>query len=87
MNLEISPKTLKKYHKLRKNNPSLSKLIDKTIEQFLENKFHPSLRLHKLESMHGDLWSISVNMKLRILLVQDETSITIVDLGSHDQVY
>lgn len=41
---------------------------EKTIELFLENILHPSLRLHKLSGPLMGLWSISIDRNYRIIL-------------------
>lgn len=39
----------------------------KTEQLFRQNPFHPSLRLHKLKGKLEGLWSISVDMRYRII--------------------
>lgn len=46
---------------------------------------HPSLRLHKLAGM--EIYSISVDMKMRILIQFDEKDIHLLRIGTHDEVY
>lgn len=46
---------------------------------------HPSLRIHKLKGR--DYYSVSVDMKIRILYEKDEDIIRLVEIGSHDEVY
>jgi mRNA-degrading endonuclease YafQ of YafQ-DinJ toxin-antitoxin module len=51
------------------------------------NKHHPSLRLHQIDSVHGKVWSISVDKKIRILIRKERQTLIVFDIGSHDQVY
>ena len=46
---------------------SIHKKACKKEALFRENPFHPSLRLHKLKGKLDGLWSISIDMKHRII--------------------
>ena len=67
---------------------SLPKLIQKKAcksEQFFrKNPFHPSLRLHKLKGKLDGLWSISIDMKYRIIFKPlDNGVILFLSIGLH----
>lgn len=67
---------------------SLPKIIQKkTCKKeiiFRENPFHPSLRLHKLKGELDGLWSISVDMKHRIIFKPLENGIILfISIGTH----
>jgi len=53
----------------------------------LRNPNHNSLRLHKINAKGEQAWSISVDMKIRILFVYEKDGIVLVDIGTHDEVY
>jgi len=70
-------------------HPDLIKKYKKTILLLQDNPYHPSLRLHKLKGDLSEFYSISINLKYRILLdfiIIDET-IILIDIGNHDEVY
>ncbi len=49
---------------------------------------HPSLRLHKIEGK--GCHSVSLNMSYRLLLeimIKEDGSVLLIDIGNHDQVY
>jgi len=46
---------------------------------------HPSLRIHKLKGV--DVYSASVDMKIRILFMIDGDKIHLLEIGNHDEVY
>ena len=46
---------------------------------------HPSLRLHKLSGL--EVYSVSVDMKVRILLTIFDEKIMLLDIRSHDEMY
>ena len=51
---------------------------------FRENSFHQSLRLHKLKGKLDGLWSISVDMKHRIIFEPlDNGVILFISIGIH----
>ena len=45
----------------------IQKKILKTILLFGNNPFHPSLRLHQLEGKFKGYWSISIDLRYRII--------------------
>jgi mRNA-degrading endonuclease YafQ of YafQ-DinJ toxin-antitoxin module len=67
---------------------SLPKAIQKKAcskeKLFRENPFHPSLRLHKLKGKLDGLWSISIDMKNRIIFKPLENGIILfISIGMH----
>lgn len=67
---------------------ALPKLIQKKAckceKLFRENQFHPSLRLHKLKGKLAGLWSVSVDMKYRIIFKPlDDGVILFLSVGLH----
>lgn len=51
---------------------------------FRENPFHPSLRLHKLQGKLKGLWSISIDMKNRIIFKSLENGVILfISIGMH----
>ena len=51
---------------------------------FRENPLHPSLRLHKLRGKLYGFWSISIDMKYRIVFeVLDDGAVLFVSIGTH----
>jgi len=51
---------------------------------FKENPFHPSLRLHKLKGKLEGLWSISIDMKYRIIFKPLEDGVVLfISVGMH----
>ena len=50
---------------------------------------HPSLRLHKLQGNLHEYFSVSINMKYRIVIdfIMKEGQIIPIDIGNHGEVY
>ena len=72
-----------------KRHPELLKQYEKTLLLLEHNPFHPSLRLHPLKGKLNGLHSISINIGYRITieLIISEHAITLINVGSHDEVY
>lgn len=69
---------------LRKHSDLASK-YDKTIQLLELNPFHNSLRLHQLEGSMKDFYSISIDMKNRIIidLYIDGETVILLKIGDH----
>jgi mRNA-degrading endonuclease YafQ of YafQ-DinJ toxin-antitoxin module len=72
-----------------KNAANLPLIIQKKAEDkillFKSNPFHPSLRLHKLSGDLESYWSISIDMKHRIIIkIRENGDIILVTIGKHD---
>jgi mRNA-degrading endonuclease YafQ of YafQ-DinJ toxin-antitoxin module len=69
---------------LRKN-PDYIKRIKKTLYFMEFDVRHPSLRLHKLSNM--EFYSVSVDMKIRIVFRKDGDKLFLIKIGNHNEVY
>lgn len=70
-------------------HPKLINTYIKTISLLAKNPGHPSLRLHKLKGELSDFYSVSINMKYRIILdflVQGD-QILLIDISGHGEIY
>lgn len=75
----------KKLKSFLRKNPKYVDKVRKTL-YFLDFDIrHSSLRLHKLSKF--EYYSVSVDMKIRIILRIDGDIIWLLDIGNHDQVY
>lgn len=69
-------------------NLILSRAFDKRIEMFLGNPEHPLLRIHPLKGSKKGFYAFSVTGDVRVLYrVIDGSTIELVDIGTHAQVY
>jgi len=79
----------KKIRKFLKKHPNMFKKYEKTIFFLEKDPYHPSLRLHKLQGILSEYFSISIDMEYRIIIdfiIVDDV-IYLIDIGSHDEVY
>lgn len=70
--------------KITSKNPKIKGKIEKTLVLLAEDPDHPSLRLHKVS--RGQ-FSVSVDMKIRIIIGIEGSKIILLAIGSHDEVY
>ncbi len=79
----------KKLNVFKPKHPELKEKYAKTIKLLQADPWHPSLRLHKLKGNLSDLYSISLNMKYRILLdfIIKDDQVILIDIGDHDGMY
>ena len=80
---------LKRAGKFIRKHPDLISQYEKTLKILEINPYHPSLRLHKLHGKLSELYSVSINISYRLIiifLIKDDRIIPI-DIGSHSEVY
>ena len=79
----------KKLTKFMKKHREVVSKYGKIIEILEINPNHPSLRVHKLQGKLGEYFSISIDMKYRIIIdfIIRDNEIIPIDIGSHDEVY
>jgi len=91
MNYEIkfSESFTKNATKFFKSNKKIYDKYEKTIWLLADNPYHPSLRLHKLRGDLSEYYSISIDMKYRIIIdfIIVDKEIVLLSIGSHDDVY
>ncbi len=92
--LAWSPKSLRAFKRMVRQNPQLRPLIEETLEQLVEDPFHPTLKTHKLSGEFAGIWACSINYSCRILFefvanpeASEEEAILLLNLGDHDDVY
>ena len=76
-----------------RNDRGLQARIFDTLDQLIENPFHPRLKTHKLKGDLDGLWACWVEYDCRIIFLFEpdpegtEDAIVLVDISSHDEVY
>lgn len=85
MNLVTSSSFEKDLRKYLKKNSLYKIKVSKCLGLMLENIYHPSLRLHKL--IGHENYSVSVDMKIRIIFRLEKDNIFLLRIGNHRQVY
>ncbi|NPA10777.1 MAG: plasmid stabilization protein [Epsilonproteobacteria bacterium] len=86
----IFPQSYKKIEKrFFKKHPNLIDRYEKILTLLMQNPFHPSLRIHKLNPPLEQFYSISLTMKYRIIIdfVIKDNEIIFLNIGTHEKVY
>jgi len=79
----------KKLKKFIKKHPDVLNKYIKTIELLEIDPYHPSLRIHKLNGKLRLYYSVSINIKYRVVIdfIIQKDGIIPIDIGTHDDVY
>ena len=86
----IFPDNYKKIEKeFFKKHPDLLNRYEKILKLLHLNPFHPSLRLHKLNPPLEKFYSVSLNMKYRVIIdfVIEDGQIIFLNIDIHDKAY
>ena len=85
--LKFSPDVEKKMRGIQRKDANLYLRVQKTLDLFINNPRHKSLRLHKIKRRdHLNIWSIAIDKSHRMLYEENE-NIYFFDIGTHDEVY
>lgn len=89
-----SPKSLRAFKRMVRQNLQLRPMIEETLEQLADDPFHPTLKTHKLSGEFAGIWACSIDYSYRILFEfvanpgeSEEDAILLLNLGDHDDVY
>lgn len=79
----------KQLRKFTHQHPELRKNLAELFKKLEADPFHPSLRLHPLKGILRGMHAVSVTYSYRITLIirLSPSEITLLDIGSHDQLY
>lgn len=88
MKIEFSVRFQKSFKKLVSKNPATAISVLQKLLLFSQSPHHPTLALHKLRGPLKDVWAISIEYNLRILIdFDDKGNALLVHIGTHDEVY
>ena len=87
MKIEASTYYIRRYKKIIQNNPRLNKKVKDKLQLAITNLNHPSLRLHKITGRFDSVWSISIDMDIRVIFKLKNDLINLLDIGTHEEVY
>ncbi len=78
----------KKYKKWIKKHPDLQNQFKSTIDLFVENPYHKSLKTHSLSGKLKNLMAISITYEFRLIFkFIEQNKVLLIDIGTHDEVY
>lgn len=84
-----TPTFIRTARKLLRKTPALRPEFQTVIEQLEADPAHPRLRLHPLKGNLQGKHAVSLTYSHRIILLLrlDQHEITLIDIGTHDEVY
>jgi len=87
--VDASPRFVRKAAKFLRKHPDRRADLQDVLDALRQDPFQPSLRLHPLSgNLHGfHAASLSYEWRIVLVLKLDERRITLVNIGSHDEVY
>ena len=87
--VDASPRFVRKAATFLRRHPDLRVQLQSAIDGLRHDPFQPSLRLHPLQGDLSGFHAVSLTYQFRIVLVlnAEERRITLINIGSHDEVY
>ncbi len=84
--VEYTKDFLKSYKKIKIKNPNLASEIREKILEFQDESNHRKLRVHKLKRPFENVYSFSVNYRIRITFeyLNKKTAALLLTVGDHD---
>jgi mRNA-degrading endonuclease YafQ of YafQ-DinJ toxin-antitoxin module len=70
----------------REIGPELQQTVRRKIALLLENRAHPSLKVHRLRKATEDIWVCYISSRRRLLYQFNGEILLLLDLGSHSVV-
>jgi addiction module RelE/StbE family toxin len=87
--VEATPRFLRKSAKFLRKHPERRADLKSVLERLRQDPFQPALRLHPLAGRLQGFHAVSLSFEFRIVLVLkvEERRISLINIGSHDEVY
>jgi addiction module RelE/StbE family toxin len=89
MEIGFSSSFKRAFKKKTKSRPDIEDLFWETVDIFIHDPFHNSLKTHKLSGKLKNLWGFSIEYDLRVVFYFEDNNkkAVFVDIGTHDEVY
>jgi mRNA interferase YafQ len=93
MNLYWDSSFRRAFKRHTRNKPTLQENIFQTLQKLAVDPFQPSLRTHKMSGQLRNFWACWVEYDCRVIFAftsdpdTGEDIISLIDLGSHEEVY
>ncbi|MEA2525147.1 MAG: hypothetical protein QOF73_2374 [Thermomicrobiales bacterium] len=86
--VETSPRFVRKAGRILRKHPDLRNDFEGAVEALRQDPFQPSLRLHPLQGHLQGLHAARLSYEFRVVLVLriKERRVTLINIGSHDEV-
>jgi len=78
------------YKRWSKKHPELVDVLEKRLQLFVKEPFHPLLKTHSLSGTLKGLWAIRITYEQRLIfkfLGKGKKKALLIDIGTHNEVY
>lgn len=83
--IEYSTRFVRTFRKLEAD---LQEEVVEKVESLKEARNHKRLKVHKLGGALKDVWSFSVNYRIRVTFFRPKKNVIVLEtVGTHDEVY
>ena len=87
--IQTTDQFLRQAKKFFKKHSDLKQRFGRLVTELAKDPFQSALELHPLSGKLEGIWAVSLTYKYRVTLTLmiSEKEITLLDIGSHDEVY
>jgi len=87
--VQTTDQFLRQAKKFFKKHPDLKPHFGRLVTELTKDPFQSARELHPLSGKLEGIWAVSLTYKYRVTLTLmiSEKEITLLDIGSHDEVY
>lgn len=87
LRLETTPRFDRRLVTFIKSHPDLRERTRELIDRLAENPFDPRNKTHKLSGRLRAFWGARITWGYRIMFLLSDEAMTLINIGSHDEVY
>ncbi|HCB35314.1 MAG: hypothetical protein A2W52_00440 [Candidatus Taylorbacteria bacterium RIFCSPHIGHO2_02_49_25] len=87
LRIETTPRFERRLIAFLKSHPDLRERTRALIDRLAENPFDPHNKTHKLSGKLKEFWGVEIAWSYRIVFLLTDESVTLINIGSHDEVY
>lgn len=82
-----SPGFKRAFKKFCTKDSKFKESFKKFFESFTLSPKEPKFKLHKLKGKLSSYYSVKIEYDLRLIFEYEDETMTLIDIGTHDQVY
>lgn len=85
--LYVTPCFSRRLRTFLRKHPHLRRLVQQRLDTLIRIPFAPPLKLHRLTGRMKRFFAASITYEHRLIISIEEQTITLHNIGSHDEVY
>lgn len=87
LRIETTPRFERRLIAFLRAHPDFRERTRGLIDRLSENPFNPRNKTHKLSGKLKEFWGADITWSYRIVFLLTDENITLINIGSHDEVY